>query len=105
MSEFRISRLEGGTGLKIVGELDVVTAPQLAEALTVAEAGEVILDLSELTFLDSHGMRALLAVARSRNGNGPVVVLDPSRAVSRLLEIIAIEEHPGMELRRTASAA
>lgn len=105
MSEFRISRPDGGTGLKIVGELDVATAPQLAEALRDVLAGEVVLDLSELTFLDSCGTRALLELARTRNGNGPVVILDPSRAVARLFEIIGIDEHPGLELRRTTPAA
>ena len=85
MSEFRISRPDGGTELKIVGELDVATAPQLTEALRDLQGGEVVLDLSELTFLDSCGTRALLELARTRNGNGPVVLLDPSRAVARLL--------------------
>ena len=74
MSEFRISRPDGGTQLKIVGELDVATAPRLTEALRDLRAGEVVLDLSELTFLDSCGTRALLELARARNGNGPVVI-------------------------------
>ena len=65
----------------------------------------MVLDLSELTFLDSCGTRALLELARTRNGNGPVVILDPSRAVARLFEIIGIDEHPGLGLRRTTPAA
>ena len=65
MSEFRISRPNGGTGLKIVGELDVATAPRLTEALRDLQEGEVVLDLSELTFLDSCGTRALLELART----------------------------------------
>jgi anti-anti-sigma factor len=106
MSEFTISRLDGGSGLKLVGELDVATASRLTEALRGNEdVGELVLDLSELTFLDSCGMRALLDLARARNGNGPVVILDPSRAVARLLEIIGVEEHPGMELRATQAVA
>ena len=105
MSEFRISRPDGGTELKIVGELDVASAPRLTEALRDLQAGEVVLDLSELTFLDSCGTRALLDLARTRNGNGPIVILDPSRAVARLFEIIGMDEHPGLELRRTTPAA
>ena len=105
MSEFRISRPDGGTRLKIVGELDVATVPRLTEMLGDMQAGEVVLDLSELRFLDSCGTRALLELARTRNGNGPVVILDPSRAVARLFEIIGIDEHPGLVLRRTTPAA
>lgn len=105
MSEFKISRLDDGNGLKIAGELDVATAARLTEALRDNEVpGQLVLDLSELTFLDSCGMRALLELARVQNGNGPVVILDPSRAVARLFEIIGVEDHPGIELRRATQA-
>jgi anti-anti-sigma factor len=46
-----------------VGELDIATSPEL-EAMIAAlcgeEANEIILDLSELSFVDSTGLRALL---------------------------------------------
>lgn len=99
MSEFRITRSGSGNSLKIIGELDVATAPRLAEAVR-EHAGQVILDLSELTFLDSCGTRTILQLARGQNGNGPVVILDPSPPVARLLEIIGIEAHSGIEVRR-----
>ena len=38
------------------------------------------LDLSEVSFLDSSGLRVILALARSRGDNGSVVLLDPSAA-------------------------
>ena len=102
MSEFTIARLDGGNGLKVAGELDVATASQLAEALREASsAGQVVLDLSELTFLDSCGIRAILELARTQNGNGPVIILNPSHAVSRVFDIIGIDQHAGIELRRT----
>ena len=102
MSEFTIARLDGGNGLKVAGELDVATASQLAEALREASsAGQVVLDLSELTFLDSCGIRAILELARAQNGNGPVIILNPSQAVRRVFDIIGIAQHAGIELRRT----
>ena len=101
MSEFTIARLESGNGLKIAGELDVATASQLTLALRDASsAGQVILDLSELTFMDSCGVRAILELARAQNGNGPVVILNPSRAVSRVFDIVGIDQHAEIELRR-----
>ena len=104
LTEFEILRLDGDTGLKVVGELDVATAPQLRAALQGAVFADApVLDLSELTFLDSCGVHAILDFARAQNGNGPVVILDPSDAVTRVLEIIGIDQHAGMELRRSTA--
>lgn len=103
MSEFAISRLDTGNGLKVVGELDVATVSQLTEALRrVSSWGDVVLDFSELTFLDSCGIRALLEFAQARHNDGRVVILDPSDAASRVLEIVGIDQHPGMELTTRA---
>jgi anti-sigma B factor antagonist len=52
--------------LRLQGELDLLTAPGLEAAITeIAEhsadaASEIILDLSELAFIDSTGLRAIL---------------------------------------------
>ena len=100
MSEFSISPLETGNGIKIVGELDVVTAPRLGEALIAAASqSQLVLDLSEVTFLDSFGVHSILELCRARNGHGPVVIRNPSRAVTRLFEILALDKHPGLELQ------
>jgi anti-sigma B factor antagonist len=45
------------------GELDLATAPLLAEPLTELSSnghGRVVLDLAGLTFIDSSGMRAII---------------------------------------------
>jgi anti-sigma B factor antagonist len=49
--------------LRLRGELDLLTAPQLeaaVERLSGNGVREVLLDLSELAFLDSSGFRAIL---------------------------------------------
>ena len=52
----------GASRLTLRGELDLGTAAQLEHAL--AEAGDdVLLDLRELTFMDSTGVRVLLEAA------------------------------------------
>ena len=99
MSEFSIARLDIGNGIKVAGELDVATAPRLTAVLDdMASHCDLVLDLSEVTFLDSHGVRSILALSRGRNGNGPIVIR-PSPAVIRLFEILALEDHPGIELQ------
>jgi anti-anti-sigma factor len=54
---------DGRHTLVLKGELDIATAPDL-EALMVelctGDASEVVLDLSDLDFLDSTGFRAIL---------------------------------------------
>jgi anti-anti-sigma factor len=100
MSEFDISPLETGNGIKIVGELDVATAARLGEALgDAATQPELVLDLSGVTFLDSFGVHSILELCRARNGNGPVVIRNPSRAVTRVFEILALDMYPGLELQ------
>jgi anti-sigma B factor antagonist len=107
MLAFEVSPLQGGAGLKLSGELDLATAPQLDAALLLEASapGELRLDLSELTFVDSSGMGTILAHARSRNGAGPVVLVDPPERFVRALEIMGVEQHPGIEVRRSARTA
>ena len=101
MSEFEISRIPDGTGLKLIGELDVATSPALIKALLDLPRADtqVTLDLGEVTFVDSCGIRAILSLAKSANGSGPVILLNPSEAVSRVFEILGLEDHVGIEVR------
>ena len=102
MSVFEMSPLVNRKGLRLAGELDLATAPGLTEALLdfASSEGEVHLDLSEVSFLDSSGLRVILALARSRADNGSsVILLDPSVAVVRIFQIMGIDEHPVVEIR------
>jgi anti-anti-sigma factor len=101
MSVFEMSPLVNRKGLRLAGELDLATAPGLTEALLdfASSEGEVHLDLGEVSFLDSSGLRVILALARSRGDNGSVVLLNPSAFILRILEIMGIDEHPGIEIR------
>lgn len=61
---FRCTLRDGGTDVALVrvsGELDVATVPQLKQTLRHAEDGalRVVLDLRELTFMDSSGVHAI----------------------------------------------
>ena len=104
MTDFEISTAPDGAGLKVSGELDLSTAPRLTEALlSVPATGEFSLELSEISFLDSSGLSAILAFARSRNGSGPLVILNPSEPVARILEITRIDQHAAIEIRRATS--
>jgi anti-anti-sigma factor len=55
----------GVSHLSLRGELDLGSAERLEQALADAD-GEVLLDLRELTFMDSTGVRVLLEAAEQR---------------------------------------
>jgi anti-sigma B factor antagonist len=74
-----------GTLVRITGELDLVTGPQLEAALAAVTEHPVRVDLSGLDFLDSTGLRALLNAARAYPDlqlSGPL-----QAPVQRLLEL------------------
>ena len=97
-----LSPLVDNAGIKLTGEVDLATARQLTAALAdISTDSEVHLELSELTFMDSSGLGAIVAFAQSRNGGGPVVLLNPSRGIERLFEISSLEQHPKIAVRHT----
>ena len=84
----------GVTRVKLRGELDLVTAPQLADALSEAARGSVvvILDLSELTFMDSTGLHAILtAHTRLHEADCRLVLVRGCHQIQRIFEITGTE--------------
>src|SRR5438093_99911 len=57
----------GGHLVTVAGEVDLATAPQLAEYLTHFEDGPLTVDLSGVSFLDSSGIATLLTAHRRRD--------------------------------------
>jgi anti-anti-sigma factor len=79
--------------LVLAGEIDSYTAPDLAERLE-ADPSLVVLDLTEVTFIDSSGLRVLVEGHRRRVEAGSSLTLrSPSAAVQRLLEISGLAGH------------
>ena len=88
-------------GYRLVGELDMATCGGLTELLRTAAAGHdpVVLDFSGVSFMDSSGLRALLEGAGQPTGCGPVVIVNPSAQVRRVLDISIPGGTPGLEVR------
>ena len=78
--------------VRVVGELDVATAPALRQALNdLIDHGNctVRLDLARMTFIDSTGLSVLLGgLRRLREAGGELVLVNPSRSSFRVLEIV-----------------
>lgn len=84
------------------GELDLATAPELeTQVLAAVRGGDraVVLDLRELTFMDSTGVRTIIAAHQvaAETGHDLRVVRPPREsAVSRVIEISGIDEALGL---------
>ena len=84
----------GVTRLTPSGELDIATAPHLADALSEAARGSaaVILDLSELTFMDSTGLHAIVSAHTRLHETACRLVLVPGcHQIQRIFEITGTE--------------
>jgi anti-sigma B factor antagonist len=51
--------------LAVHGEIDIMSAPELDDALSSTDSKTVVLDLSDVSFIDSSGLRVLV-MARNR---------------------------------------
>jgi anti-sigma B factor antagonist len=73
------------------GELDGATAPELAEVLDRLSAGDrpIVIDLSELAFIDSGGLHAIM---RPPPDDRHLSLVCPAGNVSRVLSIVRIEQ-------------
>jgi len=84
--------------LALRGELDLATAGRLLEATQTLRSGcDVRMDVSELHFADSSGIRAMLKVVDSITP-GTLVLVRPTRSVRRVLELLGIDQGAGIVL-------
>ena len=83
------------TILSVGGDLDVVGAPDLRQAVVAAVAGGsrlVVLDLSDLDFVDSFGIGAVVgALKRLRQRGGDLALVCPSPRIRRVFEICDLD--------------
>jgi len=96
--EFAIAADErdGRAHLVLRGELDLATAPQLEDLVNERlDAGqEVVVDLRALEFMDSSGIRVLVAAhARAGRTGTRIVVVRPPRtsAVAKIIDVSGLD--------------
>jgi anti-sigma B factor antagonist len=90
------SRGDGRVVVALQGQVDLATAPQLAQAVAGAtkQGGDaVVVDLTDVDFLDSAGVRALVESAQAAATAGVTVTVTGARGwVARVLEITGVAE-------------
>jgi anti-anti-sigma factor len=99
LPNFRLdtASIGSGTAMKLAGELDSATCGEPIERfeqLVADGAREVVLDLNELTFIDSAGLRAIIVIERmARERDVALTISSPAGPVADLLQVTGIREH------------
>ena len=97
-SAFEIVKYDCGDvpGVTVRGELDMASGPQLELALDRAIRGSVgafVLDLCDLQFLDSSGLRVVLrARAMLARDERALAIVCPPGPVRRLMEVAGVAD-------------
>lgn len=94
---FTVEHVDGVMLLRLAGELDMVTVPELQSGLNAVIArnpGPVIVDLAAVQFLSSTGLRLLIALhadltAQDRSLR---VVVGEGRFIPRVLQITGLDQ-------------
>jgi anti-sigma B factor antagonist len=98
MTEFDLTTDEQADSIhvRMRGDLDISTAPRLEDELRRVEAQApqtLVLDLQELSFMDSTGLRLLItADARAHEESRRMVLVRGNRMIQRVLRITRLDE-------------
>ena len=97
-------RLEGGGEpgfFHLIGELDLSTASETQARLEaeLAEVGALVLDTTKLEFVDSQGLRMLIALGEQAHERGTTVRMENCSAqLRRLLDVAVPKGIPGVDV-------
>jgi anti-anti-sigma factor len=87
-------------GLRLDGEVDISNSQQLAAALAplTGQGGDVVLDASDLRFMDSTGIQTLLQAGKSMTPGTELVIHHPTPLVLNVLMLIRADRMPGLRI-------
>jgi anti-anti-sigma factor len=79
-----------------MGEIDIGTADQVADAVSAAlSAGQkrVLLDFAQVTFIDSSGLAALVKAHREADAGGATLALvQPTPQTLKLIQVLGLDQ-------------
>jgi anti-sigma B factor antagonist len=94
--EITTEQREGQTRVALTGELDIASAPQFEEGLAAVERdtpGVLVLDLRGVGFIDSTGLRAVIAAdERARSAGRRFVIVRGTAAVERVFSVTQLDQ-------------
>ena len=90
-----------GRTLVLKGELDLATAHVLESVLDrhYGSDGDLTLDLAGLDFMDSTGIKLIIAAALKLEGRGCLILRSPASPIQRVLDLVQIDRVPGVKVQ------
>jgi anti-anti-sigma factor len=87
-------------GFHLSGEIDLSNVEQLGTALSseVREGNHLILDCSDLRFIDSTGMAALLSICKGLGVTGKLTLRTVPPSVAKAAHVLGLDRVPNLEL-------
>ena len=75
--------------LKIVGRLETTTAPALEEAIDTSLSGveELVMDMEQLEYVSSAGLRVILKAQKVMNAQGTMKVVHVNETIMEVFDI------------------
>ena len=109
--DFQIRESVDGSRVRLTlfGELDMSYGQQLEDRLIElqSEGRSVVMDLSQLEFMDSTGLAIMTRAINSATNEGWEFVIDPglSPQVRRLFRLTAMDQYAGIDSADSSSAS
>jgi len=92
----QISKATEGNTLNVLleGRLDTMTAPELDNAVKddLASVDSVVLDLANLEYVSSAGLRVILSIHKTMAAKNGLVVKNPNETVSEVFEVTGFSD-------------
>ncbi|MBR0414071.1 MAG: STAS domain-containing protein [Clostridia bacterium] len=76
------------------GRVDSVTAPQLEQAVmsSINDVTEITLDMKDLDYISSAGLRVLLAAQKQMNNQGKMTILNVNETVMEIFDVTGFSD-------------
>ena len=90
----------GNPVLAFSGEMDLATAEGFTSALQpwIEAGGPVTVDLSEVTFMDSTGIHAVIEAARALGDRGCIIIHGAHDGIQKVFELTMLDSVPNVHI-------
>jgi anti-anti-sigma factor len=100
MGVFEIEKLKESRAFRLTGEMDLASKEAFNEALVleIGQEGDLTLDLSGLTFIDSTGIQALIKAAETLHERGRLILRAPGKNVLKVFDLMRMDTAPNVQI-------
>lgn len=97
---FEIEKLKEPRAFRLTGEMDLASKEAFNDALVleIDQDGDLTLDLSALTFIDSTGVQALIHTAENLHERGRLILRSPGKNVLRVFDLMRMDTAPNVQI-------